>query len=134
LIDHPITNSVNEQLAVVKLDGYIPTGIPNTFWEQFVSSIQPLPGVQQFNIPDPGNPGMHSPISLELVWKRPADTIGGTLDGINTYQNLGNRLSDILIIRVMEKQFVEFPEPEQHRGLRASPTNGESALAPVSAA
>jgi len=39
-----------------------------------------------------------------------------------------------LIIRVMEKQFVEFPEPEQHRGLRASPTNGESALAPVSAA
>ena len=33
-----------------------------------------------------------------------------------------------LIIRVMEKQFVEFPEPEQHRGLRASPTHGESAL------
>ena len=34
----------------------------------------------------------------------------------------------ILIIRVMEKPFAEFAEPEQHRGLRASPTNGESAL------
>ncbi len=95
LRDHPITNSANEQLGVVKLDGYIPTGIPYTYWEQFVSSIQPQSGVQQFNIADPRNPGMHSPISLELVWQRPADTSGGTLYGINMYQNLGNRLSDI---------------------------------------
>lgn len=95
LIDHPITNLVNEQLAVVKLDGYIPTGITNTYWEQFVSSIQPLSGVQQFNIADPRNPGMHSPITLELVWQRPGDISGGTLYGINTYQNIGNRLSDI---------------------------------------
>ncbi len=34
----------------------------------------------------------------------------------------------VLIIRVMEKQFAEFPESDQHRGLRGSPTNGESAL------
>jgi hypothetical protein len=95
LIDHPITNSVNEQLAVVKLDGYIPTDIPNTYWEQFVSNIQPQSGVQQFNIADPRNPGMHSPIILELAWQRPTDTVGGTLYGINTYQNLNNRLSDI---------------------------------------
>ena len=95
LRNHPITNSANEQLGVVRLDGYIPTGIPNTYWEQFVSSIQPLSGVQQFNIADPRNPGMHSPITLELVWQRPADSSGGTLYGINPYQNLDNRLSDI---------------------------------------
>jgi hypothetical protein len=95
LIDHPITNSANEQLAVVKLDGYIPTGIANTYWEQFVNNIQPVSGVQQFNIAEPRNPGMHSPITLELAWQRPTDTVRGTLYGINTYQNIGNRLSDI---------------------------------------
>ncbi len=95
LRDHPITNSANEQLGVVKLDGYIPTGIPYNYWEQFVSSIQPVPGVQQFNIADPRNPGRHSPITLELVWQRPADSSGGTMYGINPYQNLDNRLSDI---------------------------------------
>ena len=36
--------------------------------------------------------------------------------------------TQMLIIRVMEKQFAEFPESDQHRGLRGSPTNGESAL------
>ncbi len=95
LRDHPITNSANEQLAAVRLDGYIPTGIPNTYWEQFVSNIQPQSGVQQFNIADPRNPGIHSPITLELVWQRPADRIDGTLFGINPFQNLDNRLSDI---------------------------------------
>ena len=95
LTDHPITNSANEQLAVVKLDGYIPTGIPNTYWEQFVSNIQPLSGIQQFTIADPRDPGMHSPITLELVWRRPTDIPSGTLDGINLFQNLNNRLSDI---------------------------------------
>ncbi len=95
LIDHPMTNSANEQLVVVKLDGYIPTGIPYTYWEQFVSNIQPQSGVQQFNIADPRNPSMHSPFTLELVWQRPADRIDSTLYGINIYQNLGNRLSDI---------------------------------------
>jgi hypothetical protein len=40
----------------------------------------------------------------------------------------------LLIIRVMEKQFAEFPEPGQRRDLRASPTNGESALVPLLAA
>ena len=95
LRDHPITNSANEQLGVVKLDGYIPTGIPYTYWEQFVSSIQPLPGVQQFNIADSRNPSMHSPITLEFVWQRSADSSGGTMYGINPYQNLDNRLSDI---------------------------------------
>ena len=95
LSGHPITNAANEQLTVVKMDGYIPTGIPNTYWEQFVSSIQPVPGIQQFNIADPRNPGMHSPITLELVWQRPVDSSGGTMYGINPYQNLDNRLSDI---------------------------------------
>ncbi len=37
-------------------------------------------------------------------------------------------LAYYLIIRVMEKEFVEFPEPEQHRGQRAIPTTEESAL------
>src|SRR5258708_9311483 len=97
LRDHPITNSANEQLGVVKLDGYIPTGIPYTYWEQFVSSIQPVPGIQQFNIADPRNPGMHSPITLELVWQRPVDSSGGTLSGINPYQNLDNILSEFCI-------------------------------------
>ena len=60
-----------------------------------MSSIQPVPGVQQFNIADPRNPGRHSPITLELVWQRPADSSGGTMYGINPYQNLDNRLSDI---------------------------------------
>lgn len=95
LTDHPITNSVNEQLAVVKLDGYIPTGTPNTYWVQFVSNIQPRSGVQQFIIADPRNPGKHSPITLELAWQRPTDTVSGTLFGINPFQNLDNRLSDI---------------------------------------
>src|SRR6266581_4299694 len=36
LRDHPITNSTDEQLVVVKLDGYIPTGILIAYWEQLV--------------------------------------------------------------------------------------------------
>jgi hypothetical protein len=95
LRDHPITNSVNEQLVVVKLDGYVPTGIPNIYWEQFVSKIQPQPGVQRFNIADPRDPSMHLSITLELVWQRSTDRIDGTLFGVNPFRNLDNRLSDI---------------------------------------
>ncbi len=95
LRDHPITNSFNEQLVVVKLDGYISTGIPIAYWEQFVSKIQPQPGVQRFNIDDPRDPSMYVPITLELVWKQSTDRIDGSLFGVNSFQNLDNRLSDI---------------------------------------
>lgn len=95
LMDHPITNLVNERLAVVMLDGYIPTGIPDRYWEQFASNIQPQSGVQQFNLADPSSPGACSPVTLELVWQQPADITSGTLLGINPFQNINNRLSDI---------------------------------------
>jgi hypothetical protein len=95
LRDHPITNSANEQLVVIKLDGYVPTGIPITYWGQFVNKIQPQSGVQRFDIVDPRDPTTHSPIILELVWQRSPDTVEGTLFGINLFQHLDNRLSDI---------------------------------------
>ena len=38
---------------------------------------------------------MHSPITLEFAWQRSADTTSGTLYGINPYQNLDDRLSEI---------------------------------------
>lgn len=95
LRDHPITNSANEQLVAVRLDGYIPTDIPNTYWQQLVSSIQPQSGIQQFNVADPRDLSMHLPIILELVWQRSTDRVDGTLFGINPFQNLDNRVSDI---------------------------------------
>ncbi len=95
LRDHPITNSANEQLVAIRLDGYIPTGIANAYWEQLVSNIQPQSGTQQFNIADPRAPGVRSPITLELVWQQPTDRVAGTSSGINPFQNLDNRLSDI---------------------------------------
>ncbi len=95
LRDRAIINSANEKLVVVKLDGYVPTGIPKAYWEQLASKIQPQSGIQSFDIADPREPSTTSLITLEFVWQQSTDRVDGTLDGINPFQNLDNRVSDI---------------------------------------
>lgn len=95
LRDRAITNSANEQLVVVKLDGYIPTGVPKAYWEQLVSEVQPQSGIQRFDMADPRNPTTPSPITLEFVWQQSTERVDGTLLGINPFQHLDHRVSEI---------------------------------------